>query len=61
MGQAAGLAAVLSLDTGMAANSLDIGRLQALLHQTGAVLDSPGTLADTSRNGWMNNFPAGTA
>lgn len=61
MGQAAGLAAVLSLDTGMAANNLEVARLQALLHQTGAVLDSPGTLADTSRKGWMNNFPAGTA
>lgn len=57
MGQAAGLAAALSLDTGTAANALAVPRLQALLEQTGAILDIPAALADTSRHGWMNNFP----
>jgi FAD dependent oxidoreductase len=59
MGQAAGLAAALSLDTDTAANGLAAAPLQDMLEQTGAILDIPATLADTSRNGWMNNFPAG--
>jgi hypothetical protein len=61
MGQAAGLAAVLSLEADMAANTLDIPQLQAKLHQIGAILDKPDALADTSRNGWMNNFLIGNA
>lgn len=56
MGQAAGLAAVLSLDADMGANTLDISKLQAKLEQAGAVLEIPDALADTSRNGWMNNY-----
>lgn len=61
MGQAAGLAATLALDTDVAANNIDIARLQDLLLQTGAVLDRPQTLADTSRQGWKNNITAGKA
>ena len=61
MGQAAGLAAVLSLDTDMAANALDVPKLQTKLEQTGAILEQPDAVADTSRNGWMNNFPVGAA
>lgn len=61
MGQAAGLAAVLSLDTDTAANSLDVAKLQTKLEQIGAILKYPDALADTSRNGWMNNFPLGKA
>ncbi|MEX2594928.1 MAG: FAD-dependent oxidoreductase [Anditalea sp.] len=56
MGQAAGLAAVLSLDTDMAAYNLETAKLQAKLVQAGAVLEFPHVLADTSRNGWVNNF-----
>ncbi|GAA4438988.1 FAD-dependent oxidoreductase [Pontibacter saemangeumensis] len=61
MGQAAGLAAVLSLDADMAANALEVSELQAKLEQLGAVLEYPDAVADTSRNGWLNNFPAGKA
>lgn len=52
MGQAAGFAAVLSLETDSAANKLDYIPLQQLLNQAGAVLDIPEALADTSRDGW---------
>jgi hypothetical protein len=30
--------------------------LQLKLQQTGALLEIPETLADTSRSGWTNNF-----
>ena len=56
MGQAAGTAATLSLDADAAANNLDIQQLLAKLERLGAVLESPGSIADTTRNGWMNNF-----
>jgi hypothetical protein len=55
MGQAAGLAAVLSLDTDMAANKLNTNNLQEILVQLGAILEIPKEMADTSRNGWDNN------
>lgn len=58
MGQAAGLAAALSLETDTAAGDLEVPRLQNLLLQTGALLDAPDQVADTSRHGWKNNFPA---
>ena len=56
MGQAAGLAATLSLDEDMAAHGLDIPKLQSKLQQTRTVLEMPDRLADTGRNGWRNNF-----
>jgi hypothetical protein len=56
MGQAAGLAASLSLETDTAAMSLDISELQKRLVQDGAILDRPDKQADTTRNGWMNNI-----
>lgn len=56
MGQAAGLAATLSLDEDMAAHALDIAKLQSKLLQTGMILEVPHRLADTGRNGWRNNF-----
>lgn len=56
MGQAAGLAAILSLDDDIAAHNLDINKLQLQLQQTGMILEVPETIADTSRNGWLNNF-----
>ena len=62
MGQAAGLAAVQSLHTEEAANQLTVNHLQNTLRQVGAILDISSAIADTSRNGWKNNFPvpAGT-
>lgn len=56
MGQAAGTAATLSLDADAAANNLDIHQLLAKLEQLGAVLERPKSIADTTRNGWINNF-----
>lgn len=56
MGQAAGLAAALSLDEDMAAQGLDVSKLQSKLTETGTLLEVPGRLADTSRNGWKYNF-----
>lgn len=56
MGQAAGLAAELSLDLDLAANEMDVVKLQNRLLEVGAILELPDSLADTSRNGWNNNF-----
>lgn len=56
MGQAAGLAAVLSLQKDCAANAVDIKVLQQQLIDIGAVLEMPDKVADTTRNGWRNNF-----
>ncbi len=52
MGQAAGLAAVLSLDEDTSANALDTNKLQTKLEQVGAILELPDVLADISRDGW---------
>ncbi|MFS4415315.1 FAD-dependent oxidoreductase [Maribacter sp. 2307ULW6-5] len=55
MGQAAGLAAVLSLNGDMAANQLNTDALREALVKMGAILELPKKTADTSRNGWGNN------
>lgn len=55
MGQAAGLAAVVSLMQDIDAKNIDIKILQDGLIQKGAVLELPNTVADISRNGWANN------
>lgn len=55
MGQAAGLAAVISLDTDTGAADVEIHQLQKSLVEMGAVLTIPGKLADTGRYGWKNN------
>ncbi len=60
MGQAAGLAAVLSIQKDKAAFELPIDLLADELRRVGAILDVPDTLADTSRDGWKNNFPGQT-
>lgn len=52
MGQAAGFAASLSLESDTAADKLDYNQLQELLVKAGAVLDVPDVVADTSRGGW---------
>jgi hypothetical protein len=56
MGQAAGLAAVLSLQKDCAANAVDVKDLQQQLIAIGAVLEMPGKVADTMSDGWKNNF-----
>lgn len=55
MGQAAGLAAVLSLELDTAAHALNHQQLQARLLEIGAVLEEPNSLAHTSRDGWSKN------
>lgn len=55
MGQAAGFAAIQSLDNDEAANQLNIQKLRERLNEEGAVLDMPDAVADTSRDGWSNN------
>lgn len=56
MGQAAGLAAVLSLQHDCSAAAVEIKNLQQQLLSIGAVLEMPSQTADTTRNGWKNNF-----
>jgi len=55
MGQAAGLAASLSLETNRSAGGVDVQVLRERLDQLGAILEMPGQPADISRNGWKNN------
>jgi len=55
MGQAAGLAAALSLEKDCGARNLPIGDLQERLRQTGAVLEMPESVADTRADGWKRN------
>lgn len=55
MGQAAGIAAVLSLEKEEAAHSLPVTLLRERLADLGAVLEIPKAIADTSREGWVNN------
>ena len=56
MGQAAGLAAVQSLDLDLGSDTIDINKLRTDLHKINAVLEIPVWEADTSRFGWNNNF-----
>ena len=56
MGQAAGLAAVQSLDLDLGSDTIDINKLRTDLHKINAVLEIPVNIADTSRFGWNNNF-----
>ena len=55
MGQAAGTAAILSLDNDTDAKNTPVKKLQDELIQLGAILEMPDTIADISRNGWANN------
>jgi hypothetical protein len=56
MGQAAGIAAVQSLQKDCDANKIDILQLQQELIQLGQLLQMPDRIAFTERNGWRNNF-----
>jgi len=55
MGQAAGFAAIQSLDKDCEAKNIDIKKLQDTLIEHGAILEQPDKVADISRNGWKNN------
>jgi hypothetical protein len=55
MGQAAGFAAVQSLDEDSSANAIGIHKLQDTLLEHGAILELPNKIADITRNGWANN------
>jgi len=55
MGQAAGFAAVQSLETDSDAKNINISQLQSTLSEQGAILEQPDKVADISRNGWANN------
>ncbi len=55
MGQAAGVAAVLSLDSDLDAKNINIKQLQDSLIELGAILQMPDKIADISREGWVNN------
>ena len=56
MGQAAGMAAALSLQYDTSASAVSVDLLQKALRELGTVLEVPERIADTSRNGWMNNI-----
>jgi hypothetical protein len=56
MGQAAGFSAVQSLQKNCAAKEIDVVLLRDELKNIGQKLDVPTVAADTSRNGWKNNF-----
>ncbi|NJK93700.1 MAG: FAD-dependent oxidoreductase [Bacteroidales bacterium] len=56
MGQAAGLAAVQSLQRDFDARNVDVSLLRNELTAIGQILEVPGLIADTSRTGWKNNL-----
>ena len=56
MGQAAGFAAVQSLQKDCDAKLVDVAMLREQLVQVGQILVGSSIEADTSRNGWKNNF-----
>ena len=55
MGQAAGTAASLSIDTDSGADSIDVQQLRKRLQEIGTILEMPRQEADISRHGWKNN------
>lgn len=55
MGQAAGFAAIQSLDNDCNSMNIEINKLQDVLLQKGAILEQPNKIADISHNGWQNN------
>ena len=56
MGQAAGFAAIQSIDNDLDPKNINISSLQDRLIEVGAVLEMPQKAADVSRNGWINNI-----
>ena len=58
MGQAAGLAAIQSLEKDIDVKNIDVHQLRNELLKIGQVLEMPAIIADTSRDGWKNNHTA---
>jgi len=56
MGQAAGLAACLSLETDTGAREVDVPILRERLRNLGAVLEVPTQIAPTAARAWRENF-----
>jgi hypothetical protein len=56
MGQAAGLAAVQSLEKDESASGISVSALRERLNALGAILEIPEKIADCSRGGWKNNL-----
>ena len=56
MGQAAGLAAIQSLEKDCDARLVDVASLRNQLVRIGQILEVPSVEADTRRDGWKNNF-----
>lgn len=56
MGQAAGLAAVLSLESDVSAREVEVSALQNQLRDLGAVLETPDHVAPTAARAWRENF-----
>jgi hypothetical protein len=55
MGQAAGVAAAMSLREDVGARSIDIARLRTALADAGAVLEMPDQIAATAADVWAAN------
>jgi hypothetical protein len=55
MGQAAGLAAAISLETDAGACNISIKELQDRLRRIGAVLERPRDMASTAAHAWRHN------
>jgi len=55
MGQAAGLAAIQSLDDDCGTRDINVDILREQLVRHGQILELPDKIADTSRDGWKNN------
>lgn len=54
MGQAAGIAAVQSLEEDCGARAVSIGKLRGSLRQIGAVLELPTEVSDVAREAWIS-------
>lgn len=59
MGQAAGMAAALSLENDCGARDVNVTLLQERLRASGAALEMPQAIADTSADGWRTNRGGG--
>ena len=55
MGQAAGFAAAISIETGAGARCINLQHLQDRLRRVGAVLERPPEIAETDANAWQRN------
>jgi hypothetical protein len=55
MGQAAGLAAVLSIEQDCAVGTIPVATLQSRLQAVGAVLELPAQIAQTAADAWRQN------